>query len=102
MVIISIVLIVIFVMFILTTELGQLSHLQSRGMFLEFFFEIISAFGTVGLSTGVTGGLSLTGKLTIIAMMFIGRLGPLVIAMAVSRHREAPRFYYAKENIMIG
>ncbi|MCD6560816.1 MAG: hypothetical protein J7L16_03540 [Deltaproteobacteria bacterium] len=102
MVIISIALIAIFVMSILTTELGQISHLQSRGKFLELFFEIISAFGTAGLSTGVTGGLSLPGKLIVIAVMFIGRLGPLVIAIAISRLRETPHFYYAKENIMIG
>jgi len=44
-------------------------------------FEQVSAFGTVGLSTGVTPKLTVAGKLWIIATMFVGRLGPLTIAM---------------------
>ena len=88
-------------MALLITELGELSHPLSRGKFLELFFEAVSAFGTVGLSTGVTPRLSIAGKLIITAMMFIGRLGPLVFAIAVSR-RTTTRYYYAVESIMIG
>ena len=64
-------------------------------------FETVSAFGTVGLSTGITGGLSMAGKLILTAVMFVGRLGPLVIAIAVSRPADS-RYYYAEENIMTG
>ncbi len=89
------------IMILLMTELGSTSHIQSRGKFLEIFFEVISAFGTVGLSTGVTGTLSTIGKLIITLIMFIGRLGPLLIAVAVSRPARL-NYYYAEENIMIG
>ncbi|WP_124330998.1 TrkH family potassium uptake protein [Desulfonema ishimotonii] len=100
-VMISSLVIVLALMLLLISELGNVSHLQSRGKFLEFFFEVVSAFGTVGLSTGVTAGLSLPGKLIITAVMFIGRLGPLVIGIAFSRRRRI-RYHYAEEQIMIG
>lgn len=88
-------------MFLLMSEVGEISHLQTRGKFLEIFFEIISAFGTVGLSTGITAQLSTVGKLIITLIMFVGRLGPMVIAFAISRQKTA-RYYYAEENIMVG
>jgi trk system potassium uptake protein TrkH len=50
---------------------------------------------------GVTGGLSSLGKCIITLIMFIGRLGPLVIVLAISRQTEA-RYYYADENIIVG
>jgi trk system potassium uptake protein TrkH len=86
---------------LLITELGDASHLQSRGSFLELMFETVSAFGTVGLSTGLTPSLSPWGKLILTVVMFIGRLGPLVVALAFSR-RDTAQFHYAEENIMIG
>ena len=100
-VMVSMVVIAIATMVLLMTELGEVSHSQSRGKFLELLFEVVSAFGTVGLSTGVTGGLTIMGKVVLTFVMFVGRLGPLVIALAVS-HREELRYYYAEENIMIG
>jgi len=83
------------------TELGDVSHISSRGKFLEICFEVISAFGTVGLSTGITPTLTVVGKLIITFIMFIGRLGPLVIAIAVSR-TSLSSYQFAEENIMIG
>jgi len=65
-------------------------------------FEAVSAFGTVGLSTGVTPDLSAGGKLIIILCMFVGRLGPLVIALAVLPERAGPRFEYPREDLAIG
>ena len=100
-VMVSMVVIVIATMILLMTEPGEVPHAQTRGKFLELLFEVVSAFGTVGLSTGVTEGLRIMGKLVLIIVMFVGRLGPLVIALAVSRH-GAPRYHYAEENIMIG
>jgi trk system potassium uptake protein TrkH len=88
-------------MLLLISELGEVPHALTRGKFFELFFEVVSAFGTVGLSTGVTAGLSQAGKVIITLVMFIGRLGPLVIAVAVSRG-AAPRYYYAEESMMIG
>jgi trk system potassium uptake protein TrkH len=89
------------VMVLMISELGGTSHTQTRGLFLELFFETISAFGTVGLSTGITDALTPFGRLTIAALMFIGRLGPMVIGLAVSRERIS-RIQFAEENIMIG
>lgn len=100
-VMVSIVMIAIATMILLMIELGEVPHTQSRGKFMELLFEVVSAFGTVGLSTGVTEGLTIMGKVVLTIVMFVGRLGPLVIALAVSRHGES-RYYYAEENIMIG
>ena len=100
-VLISITVVLIGDLLLLMTELGEISHPESRGKFLELLFEVVSAFGTVGLSTGVTATLSAVGKLIITAVMFIGRLGPLVIAIAVSTPGQS-RFYHAEEPIMVG
>jgi len=100
-VMISAAVITIAVMVLMVSELGGISHTQTRGRFLELFFETISAFGTVGLSTGMTDTLTPFGRITISALMFIGRLGPMVIGLAVSRER-VNRFQFAEENIMIG
>jgi len=99
---ISAVVLIIAIMAILMSELGGTAHSVNRGNFLELVFEVVSAFGTVGLSTGITNGLSIAGKIIITFVMFIGRLGPLVIALAVSRRPDKSQYYFAEENIMIG
>ena len=101
MVMVSIAVVALGVTLLLMTELGDASHPESRGKYLELLFETVSAFGTVGLSTGATGTLSAAGKLIVSAVMFVGRLGPLVIGVAVARHK-APDIYFAEEPIMIG
>ncbi len=88
-------------MLLLNTELNNIPHPQSRGKFLELLFETVSAFGTVGLSTGITSGLSTMGKMVLICTMFLGRLGPLVVAMAISNPVKA-RYFYPEDDIMIG
>lgn len=70
--------------------------------FLDVLFEAVSAFGTVGLSMGVTPELSTGGRILITALMFIGRLGPLTIAYAMLPARTGARYKYAEERIMIG
>jgi trk system potassium uptake protein TrkH len=100
-VLISSIIIIAGTMLLLMSELGETPHPMSRGKFLEILFEIISAFGTVGLTTGITEQLSAIGKVILIIVMFIGRLGPLTIALSISRQNSAS-FYYAEENIMVG
>ncbi|MBD3295983.1 MAG: hypothetical protein GF392_01290, partial [Candidatus Omnitrophica bacterium] len=56
----------------------------ARIPFIRALFEMVSAFGTVGLSTGITGGLNAAGKICVIVTMFVGRLGPLTLAVAVA------------------
>ncbi|MFH1768572.1 MAG: TrkH family potassium uptake protein [Candidatus Omnitrophota bacterium] len=65
-------------------------------------FETVSAFGTVGLSTGITPNLTLEGKILISLLMFVGRIGPLTLAYAIIRHRPSARYRYAEERVMIG
>ncbi|PJO40421.1 TrkH family potassium uptake protein [Lysinibacillus xylanilyticus] len=87
--------IVIFVTFVL-------SIIEQGHNFMMYFFEATSAFGTVGLSMGLTPELSSGGRLVIILTMFAGRLGPLTIAFAIAKRRKSEAFRHPKGNIMIG
>jgi trk system potassium uptake protein TrkH len=74
-----------------------------RGNFLDRMFEAVSAFNTVGLSTGQTAHLSSPGRWVVIVLMFFGRVGPLTLAAALSRRAVAPeRFRYAYEEVVVG
>ena len=73
-----------------------------RPHFGALVFEAVSAFGTVGLSTGVTSSLSAAGQLVLIVLMFVGRVGPLTLVLAVGPRPPRGRFRYAEENVMVG
>jgi trk system potassium uptake protein TrkH len=73
-----------------------------RGAELSYFFEVVSAFGTVGLSLGLTPLLHVPGKLVIIIMMIIGRVGLLTLFYVVARQEGADRISYSEESVMIG
>ncbi|MEA3392085.1 MAG: TrkH family potassium uptake protein [Candidatus Marinimicrobia bacterium] len=98
---ISTIVVCIGITILLMTELGDVSHQQSRGKFLELFFEVVSAVGTVGFTTGITANLSTMGKMIITCLMFVGRLGPLIVVIAFSRSITL-NYFYAEEDIMIG
>lgn len=68
----------------------------------EVIFEAVSAFATVGLSTGITGNLSGVGKVVVILLMFVGRLGPLTVLAASSTDRTKVRIAYPQANIAVG
>ncbi|MFN3467571.1 MAG: TrkH family potassium uptake protein, partial [Candidatus Brocadiales bacterium] len=70
--------------------------------FEDTVFEVFSAFDTVGLSTGVTPHLSPAGKIVIIITMFIGRIGPLTLALMVGREAAAPGIRYPEEHVAVG
>ncbi len=72
--------------------------------FIEIVFEVISAFGTVGLSMGITSSLTFTGKLIIIVTMFIGRLGPITMAVAlmIKQGKAKGTIQYAEEKVLVG
>ena len=70
--------------------------------FIGLLFEEVSAFGTVGLSTGITPDLSNAGKYIIIATMFIGRIGPLTLALALIKRRASAKYRYSNANVLIG
>jgi len=69
---------------------------------LQLGFESISAFGTVGLSTGITATLSSAGKLIIIVLMYLGRLGPLTLALALMERQPERRIKYPEDDVVIG
>jgi trk system potassium uptake protein TrkH len=70
--------------------------------FLQSAFEVVSAFGTVGLSTGVTPGLAVHGKLLIMLTMLVGRTGPLVAAVAISRQQRRQLVRLPDGEILVG
>lgn len=74
------------------------------GHFLAYMFEAASAFGTVGLSMGVTDDLSPGARVVAILLMYVGRVGPLAFAAAIalSRPTAAGEFRYAYEDVVVG
>lgn len=70
--------------------------------FLALLFETVSAFATVGLSTGITAALSPAGKIVIIILMFIGRVGPLTFLTAAGKKQKNDDIEYPYGNIAIG
>ncbi|MCY1004874.1 TrkH family potassium uptake protein [Nannocystis pusilla] len=71
--------------------------------FLKLSLEAISALATVGLSTGITGSLTVAGKLIVTGAMFLGRVGPFTIALAVGESAATqPRYRLAREDLPVG
>lgn len=92
--IVSLAAIVLFTMILSATENAE---------FLTLLFEVTSAFGTTGLSMGLTPHLTTIGKVLIIIMMFMGRLGPLTLAFTLVPTQEKKELYrYPEGKIMIG
>lgn len=87
---------------LLVTGEGNLPPLESRQFFVEYLFETVSAFGTVGLSMGVTPKLNDIQKFAIVLMMFAGRVGPLTLAFSLSRTGGRKGLIYAEEGVMVG
>ncbi len=71
------------------------------GNFLDLAFEVVSAFGTVGLSRGATGELDTLGQMFIMAMMFLGRVGPLTLGFFLAT-RSRPRVRYPSGEVYLG
>ncbi len=68
----------------------------------DALFEAISAFGTVGLSTGLTGTLSLPSKIILILSMFIGRIGIITLSVAIAIRSSVNKMTYPEDTITIG
>lgn len=68
----------------------------------KLLFETVSAFGTVGYSTGITSQLSMAGKICIIVAMILGRLGPLTVALFIGRKELVAGIRYPEEEVMVG
>lgn len=85
---------------LLVAEQTQAPHPHDG--FLDAFFEATSALGTVGLSTGITPYLSAGGRLIVILLMFVGRLGPISVFAALSRSEQEDRIEFPSESVLIG
>jgi trk system potassium uptake protein TrkH len=94
--------IVVMTFFLLLAEVSGSTAAQTHGVLLNYLFEVVSAFGTVGLSLGVTPKLTAVGKLLVTMLMFVGRVGLLTFAFVVVKQAGRERTVYAEENIMIG
>jgi trk system potassium uptake protein TrkH len=92
------------VIFLATVALTITERSQYPGEFtlLDLAFEVVSAICTVGLSTGVTPLLTDAGKLVIIAVMLIGRLGPLTLLAALTFNPRPVRYDYPEEVVVVG
>jgi trk system potassium uptake protein TrkH len=73
-----------------------------KAPFLNILFEVTSAFGTVGLSTGITPGLSTPGKMMIIFTMFTGRVGPLTLAFVLGQRKIKALYKNPEGKVIIG
>ena len=69
---------------------------------MDVMFETASALGTVGLSTGITAALTTAGKLIIIVVMFVGRLGPLTLLASLTFNLKPARYSYPEEVVIVG
>jgi trk system potassium uptake protein TrkH len=97
--------IAIFIISLIVVSAGVLvmMRLEPDKSFLALMFEVTSAFGTVGLSLGITPFLSYLGKVVIILMMFVGRVGPLTLVLAVGSRAASPsKVEYPEGKVLIG
>jgi len=89
-------------LFLALVELPGTSLERTGSTFVELLFETVSAFGTVGLSTGITPTLSAAGQLCLIVLMFLGRVGPLGLVSASLRGGADPAVKFPSEDVQIG
>jgi trk system potassium uptake protein TrkH len=93
----------IFVTVLFTTVLALSITERSNSFTMpDIMFESASALGTVGLSTGITPHLTAAGKLIIIAVMLIGRLGPLTLLATLTFNLKPARYSYPQEAVIVG
>lgn len=76
--------------------------IQPEEEFIDLLYEATSAFGTVGLTTGVTQRLNAIGKIIIMVTMYLGRVGPLTVALALTNRRKKTGYRYPETKILIG
>jgi trk system potassium uptake protein TrkH len=87
---------------LLVIEQSSDPHPKSQGQFLDALFEVASALGTVGLSTGLTRHLTTAGRVIVILLMFLGRLGPISVFAALSVSGREEHLEFPGESPLIG
>lgn len=86
----------------LVIMVSLLLSITEQADFLAVLFETTSAFGTVGLTMGLTPKLSMAGRILIIMTMFLGRVGPLTMVFAMAQNRRKMSLRFPEEKIMVG
>jgi trk system potassium uptake protein len=89
-------------MLLVGAALTLLNLTDPEKSFLSLAFESVSAFGTVGLSMGITGGMSVLGKIVLILLMYLGRIGPLTFTLALIEGQKDTHIRYPEEEVVIG
>ena len=103
MIVVRAIAIIVISLIIVSFFILLMMRLEPEHDFLAIFFEVVSAFATVGLSLGITPYLSAAGKVAMIILMFIGRVGPLTLALAIGKNRkESGKVDYPEGRVMIG
>ncbi|MEP7160407.1 MAG: potassium transporter TrkG [Dermatophilaceae bacterium] len=86
-----------------TVTIGTIGLVVMTGLPLDAVtFEAISAFGTVGLSTGITAHLSVPAQLLVMTIMFVGRVGTVTVASSLALHGRGRRYRYPEESPIVG
>jgi trk system potassium uptake protein TrkH len=88
----------------MTVILGTIliSFADPKESLIKILFEVISAFATVGLSTGITASLSAFSQIILISIMYIGRVGVLLLIAALIGERHPSVIKYPEENLLVG
>ncbi len=86
------------IMFVLVVALMVVEQAD----FLDSLYEMVSATATVGLSRNFTGSLSATGKVLVIVGMYLGRIGPITMALALNARHENARTAYPEGRVLVG
>ena len=87
---------------LLVISVSFLLTITEKASFIDLVFETVSAYGTVGLSKGISPDLTTFGKLMITLTMYAGRVGPLTLGFAISNRTNPSKLHYPEANIAIG
>ena len=94
---------IVFIAISLVVTVVMILCITEQGVSLEYLiYETVSAFGTVGLTLGLTPNLSFAGKMVIAMTMYIGRLGPLTLVVALARRSRLRGIRYPEDKIIVG
>ncbi len=98
----SVIVVIAGVFILAVTEGGAATHGRTRFQILDLTFEVVSAFATVGLTTGVTPELSPPGKVVVSSLMFIGRLGPIWLITMMQQFQRRRKYRLPETIIPVG
>lgn len=93
---------ILFISALLVVLVTMILSVSENFPFLNILFEVVSAFGTVGLTTGITSTLTDAGKTAIILTMFAGRIGPITLVLALALREQKGLIHYPEGKIIIG